>query len=287
MMRESPDSPYILSADGGNFASRVLENSHQGPVLVNFCSSGVAGCSRLSPVLEKVIDQYEGRALLVHIDTDAEAELGRQYGVISLPTLKLFRRGEVVATRHGDQSEAALRKLLAQYVARDSDLALADAVDLYARGEQQAAYAKIAEAVADDQDNPRLPLTLCKLLKHEQRYAEALRVLDSLPPHLAEHPEISHLHDLLTFYAGRDPDQDITALEAQVAAEPGALECRRQLVAHYVVSEDYAPALQQLGLIIEQAAEFDAGYAPLAMQRIFNLLGEDHPLVREYRRYLR
>lgn len=286
-MNETPDSPYILSADGENFAQRVRENSQRGPVLVNFCSPGVDRCARLSPLLEKLIQQYAGRALLVHIDADAERDLCRVYAVTRVPTLKLFRRGEVVATRQGDPPEAALRKLLEQYVARDSDLALADAVDLYARGEQQAAYETIAEAVAADHDNPRLPLTLCKLLKHEQRYAEALKVLDSLPTHLAEHPEISHLHDLLTFYVARDPTRDPAALEAQVAADPGALEARQQLVAHYVVSEDYASALQQLAALHEQAAEFDAGYAPQAMRRLFNLLGDEHPLVLAYRRHLR
>lgn len=282
-----PDSPYILSADGENFTSRVLENSRQGPVLVNFCSLKAEPCLRQYPLLEKVIRHYAGRALLVNIDADANVDLGRNYGVTRVPTLKLFRGGEVVTTRHGDQSEAALRKLLEQYVARDSDLALADAVDLYVRGEHQAAYEKIAEAVAADHDNPRLPLTLCKLLMHEQRYAEALKVLDSLPTHLAEHPEISHLHDLLTFYVARDPARDPAVLEAQLAADPGALEARQQLVAHYVVNEDYASALQQLAVISEQASEFDAGYAPQAMRRLFNLLGDEHPLVLAYRRHLR
>lgn len=92
---------------------------------------------------------------------------------------------------------------------------------------------------------------------------------------------------MLTFFAVRDPARDRADLEARVAADPGALEARQQLVAHYVVSEDYAPALQQLAAIIEQAAEFDGGYAPLAMRRLFNLPGEDHPLVLEYRRHLR
>ncbi|MDZ7805251.1 tetratricopeptide repeat protein [Thiohalophilus sp.] len=286
-MSETPDSPYILSADGENFAARVLENSHQGPVLVNFCSPGATVCTDLSPVLEKVVQQYEGRALLVTIDVDAEPALARRYGVISVPTLKLFRRGEVVVSRHGYQSEQAVRRLLDHYVARESDLALADAVDLYARGEQQAAYEMIAEAVAADHDNPRLPLTLCKLLKHEQRYAEALKVLDSLPDYHAEHPEIRRLHDQLTFFAERDPDQDRASLQAQLSEAPGALEIRRQLVAHHVVSEDYAPALQELGIIFEQSPDFEEGYAARAMRRIFNLLGEEHPLVREYRHYLR
>ncbi|MFO8025469.1 tetratricopeptide repeat protein [Thiohalophilus sp.] len=286
-MSERPDSPCILSADSKNFDSRVLENSHQGPVLVNFCSSTATICSSLSPVLEKIIHVCQGRALLVNIDVEADETLARNYGVISVPTLKLFHRGEVVASRHGYQPEEAVRRLLDQYMARESDLALADAVDMYVRGEQQAAYTAIAEAVACDPDNPRLPLTLCKLLRHEQRYAEALKVLNSLPDYHAGHPEIRRLHDQLTFFVEYDPERDRASLEARLSGDPGALETRRQLVAHHVVSEDYAAALQQLALIIEQAPGFEGGYASLAMRRLFNLLGEQHPLVLEYRRYVR
>jgi len=183
--------------------------------------------------------------VLVNVDADVVLSIIRDYGLTSVPTLKLFRRGVAVATRHGYPSEAALRKRLDQYMARASDLALADAVDLYARGQQRAAYETSIEAVAADPDNPRLPLTLCKLLRREQSYAVALKVIYALPT------------------------------------------ARQQLVAHYVGRQEYVAALEQLGAIIDQEPEFDQGYARQAIPSVFNLLGEDHPLISQYRGHLR
>ncbi|MGD8795766.1 MAG: tetratricopeptide repeat protein [Thiohalophilus sp.] len=282
-MNETVDSPYILSASGDEFRSLVLENSNQGPVLVNFWSVKVETCIEQYPLLERVIRHYDGRVLLVNVDADSETAVAAQYDVIGLPTLKLFYRGEAVATQLGYGEEGELRKLLGLYVARESDLILADAVDQYARGEQQAAYVSIADAVANDPDNPRLPLTLCKLLRHEGRYTEALKVLDSLPKTLASYPEIGKLHDQLAFHVLRDSKQDSVALEAVVDADPSAITARQQLVAQYVIEERYEAALQQLAAIAEQSPEFEQGFAVQAMQRVFNMLGEEHPLVAQFR----
>ncbi len=100
-MIDSIESPYIHAAGGENFQPLVLENSHKGPVLVNFWSRKAGPCLRQYPLLDRVIHHYAGRVLLVNIDADAEVALTREYGVTSVPTLKLFRRGEVVETRHG------------------------------------------------------------------------------------------------------------------------------------------------------------------------------------------
>lgn len=285
-MNDTLESPYILSASGDEFRSLVVDNSYQGPVLVNFWSGRVETCSQQYPSLEQVIRHYDGRVLLVNVDADREVAVAAEYDVVGLPTLKLFHRGAVVATFLGYRDEGELRKLLDLYVARESDLALADAVDQYARGERQAAYVTIAEAVAKDPDNPRLPLTLCKLLRHEGRYTEALKVLDSLPQTLASYPEIGQLRDQLAFHVLRDPAQDTATLEATVAADPTALAARQQLAAQYVSEERFEAALQQLAAIAEQSPEFEQGFVAQAMQRVFNLLGQDHPLVVQYRPFL-
>ncbi len=100
-------------------------------------------------------------------------------------------------------------KLPEPYVARDSDLALADAVDLYAKGEKVKAYEKIANAIVEDPANPRLPLTMCKLLRHEARYTEALKIIETLPPGIRDNPEIVQFRDLLTFYVVIEPTHNL------------------------------------------------------------------------------
>lgn len=69
---DSIESTWIKAAGEDSFTGMVLQNSEQGPVLVSFCSRKVGPCIRQCPVLDKVIHQFEGKALLVNVDADAK-----------------------------------------------------------------------------------------------------------------------------------------------------------------------------------------------------------------------
>lgn len=196
-MIDTIESPYIHAATFDNFKALVLDNSIQGPVLVNFWSAKAGPCLRLYPLLDKLIHHYEGRILLINIDTQIEIKVCKEYGITSVPTLKLFRNSEVVETIFGYQSEKDLMKVLDGYVARESDQALAEVIELYSSNEKIQAYEKLAEAIVDDPVNPRLPLAMCKLLNHEQRIDEAIKLIESLPADTRGYYEITKLYDLL------------------------------------------------------------------------------------------
>ena len=196
-MVDTLESPYIHAATFENFKSLVIDNSNQGPVWVNFWSAKAGPCLRLYPLLDKLVHHYKGRVLLINIDTQTEFKVTKEYGITSVPTLKLFRNGEVVDTQYGYQSEADLMKVLDGYVARDSDQALAEVIELYTRGEAIQAYEKLAEAIVDDPVNPRLPLAMCKLLNHEERYDEAIKLMESLPANIRKNYEITKLYEQL------------------------------------------------------------------------------------------
>lgn len=282
-MIDSLSSPYIHAATTDNFNSLVLENSHKGPVLVYFWSKNAGPCLRQYPVLDEIIHHYDGRVLLININAETEVNITRQYGIASVPTLKLFRREEVVETLHGYQSRQDLLNLLEPYVARDSDMTLADAVQLYSEGKPAEAYEMIANAIVADPVNHRLPLTMCKLLRHEGRYAEAIKLLDSLPANIRGNKEIEQFYDLLSFFVEADMSGDVDALLRHVESNPEDLKARRQLTIQYVVRQAYEAALRQLVAIMELEPAYQENFARKAMLRIFNILGNDHPLISQYR----
>lgn len=286
-MIDSVESPYIHAASAESFKALVLENSHKGPVLVNFWSRKAGPCLRQYPLLDKVIHQYAGRVLLINVDADAEVKITSEYGVNSVPTLKLFRREEVVETRHGYQSEDELVKLLDKYVARDSDRVLAEAVKLYTEGKAVQAYEAITQAIVEDPANPRLPLAMCKLLKHEERYTEAVKVIEALPSEVRKDREIEQFYALLHFYDLLDASRNRTVLQQQLTEQPDNHDLRRQLIAHYVVEGDYTGALQELVDLMQREPGFADNYAQQAMLRVFIILGDGHPLISQYRTQLR
>jgi len=291
MIEETLDSPYIHSADSDNFAAVVLENSHAGPVLVNFWSQKAGPCLRQYPILDKLVYHYGGRLLLVNIDADTEIKLTKEYGIASVPTLKLFRHGKIIETLHGYQSETDLQHVLDRHVSRESDSALAEAIEQYAQGEHARAYEMIAEANVADPVNPRLPLALCKLLKHEGRYQEAISLISRLPANIADDRSIIELQAQLEFFAiaasSPDSEQAAAQLEKQAAESADNSELKKQLSAHYVVQQNYAQALATLAQIIEEDPAYDDDYARRAMLKIFVLLGEGDELISRYRPLLR
>ncbi len=286
-MIETIDSPYIHVANSENFHSLVLENSNQGPVLVNFWSKKAGPCLRQYPILDKVIWHYDGRVLLVNIDTETEFIVTKEYGITSVPTIKLFRNTKAAETRHGYQSEHDLMLLLEKYVARDSDRCIPQAMKFYAENKRENAYETLTDAIVKDPDSPRLPLVLCKFLKQEKRYNEAMTILQSLPDTIRKNPEITQLYDLLWFFCDIDTRQDVHTFVSRVENNTNDLEARQQIVNHSVFYQQFEQALEELVNIIDNNKGYNNNYAQKAMLKLFNIIGEKSPLVSKYRPYLK
>lgn len=281
------NSPYIHAGTSDNFKELVLENSKQGPVLVNFWSAKTGQHLEQYPFLDQLIHDYDGRVLLVNIDTDSECVFTKDYGIASVPILKLFRNGRLAETLHGFQAENDIKKVLEQYVTRDSDVKLADAIELFTHGKAKAAYEYIAELIVDDPVNPRLPLTLCKLLHHEGRYLEAGKLIDSLPPETRQHKEIEQFSAMLSFFSELEEIVDSEALERHLADAPDDLGVKRQLVNLRVSQQRYEIALQLLEEIADIDPAFDEKYVQSATMNVMIILGEAHPLLKKCQTILR
>ncbi len=286
-MLDSLDSPFIHAANSENFKALVLDNSNLGPVLVNFWSKKAGPCLRQYPVLDKIIHEYAGRLLLINVDTKTEFIYTKEYGIASVPTLKLFRNSEVIETLHGYQSEHDLVKMLDQHVVRDSDQLLASAIHQYSQGNQAKAYEMMADAIVEDPENPRLPLAMCKLLRYERRYTEAVKLLKSLPDDIRENSDVQLLFEMVQFQAERNDEQTSEQLVELMKINDADLELKKQLIIQLVIEEHYEHALLQLVAMMEMDQSYDDNYAQSAMLRIFTLLGGSHSLISQFRSNLR
>jgi thioredoxin 1 len=77
-----------------NFKNEVLESKV--PVLVDFWATWCGPCRMIGPIVEELAAEYEGRAKVGKINTEEQADLAGEYGVISIPTLILFKNGKPV-----------------------------------------------------------------------------------------------------------------------------------------------------------------------------------------------
>jgi putative thioredoxin len=279
-------SPYVFDATAENFPTLVLENSDKGPVLVNYWSPRAGPCLMLMPRLVRLATEFGGRFLLAMLNTDEFGRLAREHGVNSLPTVKLFRHGNVVDTLHGAESEAVLRGFISKHIAREADGKYAAALQAYQRGDLDRAVTQAAEAALAAPDNPRLAIDLVKLLMLQQRYSQADELMKSLPREVRQHPEIRNLSAHVGFIRAAQNAPPVATLEHAIAGNPGDLEARYRLCAIKMTQDDYTAAMEQLLEIVRRDHAFRDQAGRNGLIAIFSLLGENDARVRHYRALL-
>jgi len=279
---------FVREATAADFHELVVEASRRVPVLVDFWAGWCAPCRMLKPVLEALAREYAGRFLLVTVDTEAEPELAARHGIRSLPTVHLYRHGEVVDGFVGVQPEGAIRQLIERHLERPGNAPRREALAALAAGRPEEAVERLRQALALDPEHPRIPLELAEALLRAGRPAEARDVLEGLPAGRPADPsaeeETRRLLEQVALAEAAQIAGDPEALRARLQREPEDLEARYALGAHLFLEGRHREALEQFLEVMRRDRRFRDDGARKAMLAVFAILGEEHPLVQEYRR---
>ncbi|WP_115720431.1 thioredoxin TrxA [Gallaecimonas mangrovi] len=103
-------SDKIVHVSDESFEDNVLKA--QGPVLVDFWAEWCGPCKMIAPVLDDVAEEYEGKLTIAKLNIDSSPATAPQYGVRGIPTLILFKNGNVAATKVGALSKTQLKEFL-------------------------------------------------------------------------------------------------------------------------------------------------------------------------------
>ncbi|WP_448579428.1 thioredoxin TrxA [Thermaurantiacus sp.] len=91
-----------------SFDADVLQADR--PVVVDFWAEWCGPCRMIAPALEEISQELDGRVTIAKINIDEEPETAMKFGIRSIPTMMIFRDGEVVATKQGAEPKSALKR---------------------------------------------------------------------------------------------------------------------------------------------------------------------------------
>jgi putative thioredoxin len=247
---EAQPDGAVFDVEEADFEQLVLERSRELPVVVDFWAEWCGPCKQLTPALERAAGERTGKVELAKVDVDRNPRLQAAFRIQSIPAVKAFRDGRLVAEFTGAQPPAEVERFFDALVPSEAD-------ELAASGDEDA----LRRALELDPSHATARRELGKLLLQRGQTEEAVEVLQG---------------------AAGDFVADGLLARASLAGD-------EQLDAAFAAwdSGDHAAALD--GLQAAFRSEPDPGRRDLirrVMVALFTELGPDDPLAREHRRRL-
>ena len=218
-------------------------------------------------------------------NADAEQGLAAHFRVRSLPTVMVIWQGQIVEQLAGLQPESAYRQIIDQFGGAAPGNALQEQIEaLWQRGHHQQVVELLREALKQEPDRVEWTVTLAEKLLQLDQGEEARTLLQSLPEEERNRQPASGLLARLQFADMAQGAPDRAALETKVRADPSDSAARRQLAARCVLAGDYEAALEQFMEILRRDPQFEEEAGRKGLIAIFEILGNEDPLVITYRR---
>ena len=266
----APASAFVLDVSEEDFQSAVLDRSLEVPVVLDLWADWCEPCKQLSPMLERLAEEFGGRFLLAKVDTDANPRLAQALRVQGIPAVKAVVQGQLIGEFTGVLPEAELRQWLTELVTMaETQFGMAapeDAAPLPAPPLDPLLQAAYVALESDDLDGAARALQ--NLLSDQPGHAEAKVMLSQV--------------ELLRRTAAADPN----AVLAKAEAAPEDVEA--QCAAADVLLGAGQPE-EAVALLLDAVRRFtgeERDRARLLLIEYFDLLGNDHPIVPKARQRL-
>ena len=104
----------VLTLTEANWNEEVVSSNT--PVLVDFWAPWCGPCRIIAPIIEELAEEFEGKLKVGKLNTDENPNIAMQYGIRAIPTVILFKNGEVVDTRIGVQPKDSLKQMVMSHL---------------------------------------------------------------------------------------------------------------------------------------------------------------------------
>lgn len=269
-------SEFIFDTAETTFEHDVVSRSYETPVIVDFWAPWCGPCKTLGPILEMLAQEFAGSFLLAKVNVDENPGLAVRFGVQGIPSVKAYRNGEIIAEFNGSAPERTVREFIQKVAPSETDNIIIEATSLLAIRQWEQAEDRLRIVLDSQPHNSAATLGLVRTLIAQGKGDEAIAFINDFPPG-SEIVAAQQLKPLAQLLAEVDvtPTRDIGNMET--------LEAQYWQSARLLARGQHAAGMDGLLEVLRCDKKFRKGEPKLVILAMFALLGEEDPLIREYR----
>ena len=280
----------VIDINEDQFVNEVIEKSKTIPVIVDFWAPWCGPCKQLTPTLEKVVNQKNGKIILAKINVDENQGIAAQLNIQSIPTVYGFVDGNPIDAFQGAQPESKIEimvKKLIDATPGNEIPELINKADQFFKEEKFDESLKIYEKlVVTDPGNAKIIIGLLRCLQQLKRFQDAQEMFESFDDDILKNEEILKIKKLLDNSKKETSDLSYEKILEKVKLNPQNKDLRYELAEIYLSTSETKKGFDELLKIFEHDPKWKDGAAKKKLLEFFDLLGFNDPNVIEARKKL-
>lgn len=273
---------FVKDINQDQFVQEVVEKSKEIPVIVDFWAPWCGPCKQLTPTLEKVVKDKNGKVILVKINVDENQGIAAQLNIQSIPTVYGFVDGKPIDAFQGAQPESKIEimvnKLIDLAPGNEIPKLLTEADDLFKEKKFEEAINLYEKLVSLEPGNPKIIVGLIRCLIQLNRINDAKELVESLDESLSDNEEILKIKKLLIPQVNENT-KSIDDLKINLKDDPENKEIRFELANTFLGLNDIENGFEELLILFEKDPRWNEEAAKKKLLEYFDLLGFSDPNV--------